>query len=567
MQHLEEQLSVTWRGRTFILEMDPSAKLKDLGDRLQELTNVKSDTMRLIVPAKKGSKLLYPFSDEHSNLSLEAASTIEGKSIRMMGVPENELDEVLQSAKTDLRIAGFDEEEKRLRQRAKYDQNSFTRLPQGNYIFSEFRTLSLPGIELNPPPSEALKLMHRLAADPGIVAIMNKHRWRVGIMTEMAPVGYVGVSPKCILGFNKNHGEEISLRLRTDDLKGFRKYESIKMTLCHELAHMVYSEHDANFYALDKQLNKEAAVLDWTKSKGHTLSEVRHTPAFHDEYEDDKPVTLSRKLGGQESGFSTVRASSVAAAYRRFAETSESVGSSPRVMEGPDGRCAPSGLKSEEVDVTGVGHSLKSIQVNKELENEVENPLDHSHSEILRTMENELQSSDTLIVPSKDTGTMEIDGNLNQPNVISVEPEPVDSLAGNEYTVDMPYSEPDPDDSQGGAVEPKPDDNAMMVDGGVAMDLSDEPDPDDLELHRIQDPVSALYSRLQKAIDMLRSEVDLLHVATVQQNLLKIIRNVIEHPGDMKFKKIRKANATVQRNILRYEGMDNSTCAVVCMLR
>ena len=31
----------------------------------------------------------------------------------------------------------------------------------------------------------------------------SKHRWRVGIMTEMAPVGYVGVSPKCVLGLNK----------------------------------------------------------------------------------------------------------------------------------------------------------------------------------------------------------------------------------------------------------------------------------------------------------------------------------------------------------------------------
>lgn len=35
--------------------------------------------------------------------------------------------------------------------------------------------------------------------------------------------------------FAQNHGEEISLRLRTDDLKGFRKYESIKKTLLHEL--------------------------------------------------------------------------------------------------------------------------------------------------------------------------------------------------------------------------------------------------------------------------------------------------------------------------------------------
>lgn len=33
----------------------------------------------------------------------------------------------------------------------------------------------------------------------------------------------------------QNHGEEISLRLRTDDLKGFRKYDSIKKTLLHEL--------------------------------------------------------------------------------------------------------------------------------------------------------------------------------------------------------------------------------------------------------------------------------------------------------------------------------------------
>lgn len=36
----------------------------------------------------------------------------------------------------------------------------------------------------------------------------------------------------------QNHGEEISLRLRTDDLKGFRKYESIKKTLLHELVRL-----------------------------------------------------------------------------------------------------------------------------------------------------------------------------------------------------------------------------------------------------------------------------------------------------------------------------------------
>lgn len=60
----------------------------------------------------------------------------------------------------------------------------------------------------------------RLAADPGIVAVMARHRWSVGLLSEMPPEGKVGVSPVCVLGVNINRGQEISLRLRTDDLKG-----------------------------------------------------------------------------------------------------------------------------------------------------------------------------------------------------------------------------------------------------------------------------------------------------------------------------------------------------------
>lgn len=52
---------------------------------------------------------------------------------------------------------------------------------------------------------------------------MTKHRWSVGLLSEMAPEGKVGISPMCILGVNINMGQEISLRLRTDDLKGFRR--------------------------------------------------------------------------------------------------------------------------------------------------------------------------------------------------------------------------------------------------------------------------------------------------------------------------------------------------------
>lgn len=48
-------------------------------------------------------------------------------------------------------------------------------------------------------------------------------------------------------------------------MQGFRHYLSIRNTLCHELAHMVWSEHDNNFKELNSQLLKEVKALDWTQ--------------------------------------------------------------------------------------------------------------------------------------------------------------------------------------------------------------------------------------------------------------------------------------------------------------
>lgn len=51
----------------------------------------------------------------------------------------------------------------------------------------------------------------------------------------------------CLLGLNINGGQEIKLRLRTADLQGFRKFETIRETLVHELTHNVWAEHDNRF--------------------------------------------------------------------------------------------------------------------------------------------------------------------------------------------------------------------------------------------------------------------------------------------------------------------------------
>jgi len=120
---------------------------------------------------------------------------------------------------------------------------------------------------------QALALLTRLSNDKGIREVMAKHDFSVGTLSEMEPEGLVGVDPVCVLGLNVNKGQEIRLRLRTDDGKGFRKYLSIKHVLCHELAHNIHSDHNSDFLELESLLKREAMRLDW--ANGRTLSGSR----------------------------------------------------------------------------------------------------------------------------------------------------------------------------------------------------------------------------------------------------------------------------------------------------
>jgi len=116
-----------------------------------------------------------------------------------------------------------------------------------------------------PEQAKAKQILTSLANDPGIMACMETHKWNVGCLAEMYPEGKVGESEVCIMGLNQNKGQKILLRLRTDDLKGFRKILSIRKVLFHELAHNVHSEHDGEFFKLMRKVEKECNELDWTK--------------------------------------------------------------------------------------------------------------------------------------------------------------------------------------------------------------------------------------------------------------------------------------------------------------
>lgn len=90
------------------------------------------------------------------------------------------------------------------------------------YRFHAIETLDLPD------RARAKQILEELANDPGVLAVLAKHAWSVGALAELYPEGEVGVSEVCVLGLNQNNGARISLRIRTDDLKGFRKILSIR---------------------------------------------------------------------------------------------------------------------------------------------------------------------------------------------------------------------------------------------------------------------------------------------------------------------------------------------------
>ncbi|KAL2913777.1 hypothetical protein HK105_206656 [Polyrhizophydium stewartii] len=103
----------------------------------------------------------------------------------------------------------------------------------------------------------AAALLARVRDDWGLRTVMARRGWRIGVLTELHPA-----RDASILGYNRNKGQEIALRLRTNRLDGFRHFRAIVQVMVHELAHMVHSDHDASFHALNRELLAEVEAIN-----------------------------------------------------------------------------------------------------------------------------------------------------------------------------------------------------------------------------------------------------------------------------------------------------------------
>ncbi|OAA37664.1 ubiquitin/metalloprotease fusion protein [Metarhizium rileyi] len=275
-------ITVSHRKHNYTFELAEDATVTDLFDEIAAALEIPVANQKILVP--RGPLLKSPF--KQPDLSL---TNMQGKTLTLLGCGAAELEAVQNmSEKVAQRNAA------RMAQKAKMKHAQRRSQPRTKDD-SKYTFLQVKPLQGLPHPETSQKLLMRLKEDPGIRAAMEKHKFTVSLLTEMEPLSHTqetheGTSR--ILGLNRNQGEVIELRLRTDAHDGYRDYKTIRRTLCHELAHNVHGPHDRQFWDLCHRIEREVEAADW-KSGGNTIGETsRYTvaglaDADEDEHEDD----------------------------------------------------------------------------------------------------------------------------------------------------------------------------------------------------------------------------------------------------------------------------------------
>lgn len=292
-------MKVQYRGETLELEDAPDETIRDLATRCAEQIGVDVERVSLFFLPKPGF-MKHPFSTRQLSDFLTPTTRI-----KLVGTPNVEVKKV-----DDMGTASGSVTRPSSFRPVKANQTRDWKKIQEERTYTFHAIEPLPYL---PNPEKSRRYLERLANDPGIKASMRKHKFSVGLLTEMNPAEHTTHESKT-LGLNRNRGEVIELRLRTDRYDGYRDYKVIRKTLCHELSHNVWGEHDRNFWNLTKEIEQEVERND-TLHGGHRLS----TEEFYDpndthddaEYADhggwtggDFVLGRSKEGGESEAGLS-----------------------------------------------------------------------------------------------------------------------------------------------------------------------------------------------------------------------------------------------------------------------
>lgn len=284
-------ITLTYHGESHTLAFTQDATIIDLSDEIFDSLSIPASNQKIMV--SKLGLLKSPFKDPSLLLS-----TIADKKINLMGSTAQEAGSIAEAAEHASRRAT---RRSRPMQKVKAYKTHDWKKEQEE---SRYTFMTLRPLPYLPNPSKSLQFLQRLKDDAGIKAAMRHHQFSVPLLTEMNPIEHTqsdAEGTSRTLGLNRNRGEVIELRLRTDAYDGYRDYKTIRRTLCHELAHNVWGPHDSNFWKLCKEIEKEVEKADW-KSGGYSVGNEE----FYEGHGEDEDVD---DHGGWTGGEFTLGAS------------------------------------------------------------------------------------------------------------------------------------------------------------------------------------------------------------------------------------------------------------------
>ncbi|KAF3491940.1 ubiquitin/metalloprotease fusion protein [Arthroderma uncinatum] len=276
-------ITVHHQGNSHSFSLPQDSTLQDLSNALSEKLSIPPENQKLLISPKPGlQKSPFP-PTPLSSLPLHSPRA----KITLLGSTSGEIDSLK-------RPVSSLPARKSIIKPAKPASRQSLQSSSSQYTFHKL--LPLPYL---PNPERSLAFLARLRDDPGIRKAMARHRFSIPLLTEMDPVQHTTMSSRT-LGLNRNKGEVIELRLRTDAYDGYRDYRTIRKTLCHELAHCEFSDHDRDFWDLTGQIEKEVEKADYWGNKGRSVSDQEfYNPVDWDDMNAQGVVDHGGWTGGE----------------------------------------------------------------------------------------------------------------------------------------------------------------------------------------------------------------------------------------------------------------------------
>lgn len=278
------ELSISFKGHPTVVFVPDDITLGGLQKMIEAESSVPMENQKLFAP-KVGLVKPNSLANKLDTLVVDIFPEAARMKIMLMGTPVEQLREFQETEiEKAQEAAKFTQRARRARRlgSSKIPSKSVARVatldslqarPVASSLSSSPYTFhKLVPLPFLPNPEKSLEFMERLRDDRGIQAIMNKYKWSVPILTELDPASNTTHESR-LLGLNRNKGQIIELRLRTDAYDGWCNYKEVRTVLCHELSHNVHGDHDDKFWALFRKLSKDVVHLDPFGSKGKSVTD------------------------------------------------------------------------------------------------------------------------------------------------------------------------------------------------------------------------------------------------------------------------------------------------------